>query len=78
MWKYLGLRDATRISKDNLADEELKKLARRLTKLMEVDDISIVCRVDPLDKDHPTPPVTFFLLAFSFEFLHCSCLPFIF
>jgi hypothetical protein len=78
MWKYLGLRDATRISKDNLADEELKKLARRLTKLMAVDDISIVCRVDPFDKDHPTPPLTFSFLPSLLNFLHCSCLPFIF
>jgi hypothetical protein len=38
-------------------------MARRLTSLTAADDIPTICRVDPFDKEHPTPSVSYCILV---------------
>ncbi|KAM0853649.1 hypothetical protein ACQ4PT_050942 [Festuca glaucescens] len=56
MWNYSGSADETRISKDDVAEDEVKKTVRRLTTLTAADEVPIACQAEYFDKVHPTPP----------------------
>ncbi|KAM0859821.1 hypothetical protein ACQ4PT_046947 [Festuca glaucescens] len=55
MWNYAGSADETRVSKDDVAEDEVKKAVRRLTNLTTADEVPIACQAECLDKDHPLP-----------------------
>jgi hypothetical protein len=55
----VGSIDTTRFSKDYVAEDEVKKMVRRLTTLTTADEVPITCQVERFDKDHPLPPVCF-------------------
>ena len=63
MWNYLGLADETRVLKDDVTEEEVKKAVRRLTTLTRANEVPIACQAEYFDKNHPTPPVHFVHLS---------------
>ena len=58
MWNYMGSKDPTRISKEDLSTAELEKVARQFTTLTAANAIPSSCRVTPFDKKHPPPAVS--------------------
>jgi hypothetical protein len=72
MWSYMGSKDPTRISKEDLPTAELEKIARQFTTLTGADTIPSSCRVTPFDKKHPSLAVSsrFSHIVPSF---HCAC-----
>jgi hypothetical protein len=44
MWSYASSTDETRVSKDNVDEDEVKKAVRRLTNLATTDEVSIACQ----------------------------------
>ncbi|KAM0887740.1 hypothetical protein ACQ4PT_028807 [Festuca glaucescens] len=55
MWNYMGSKDPTKISKEDLSTAELEKIARQFTTLTAADAIPSSCRVTPFDKKHLPP-----------------------
>jgi hypothetical protein len=51
--------DETRVSKDDVAEDKVKKMVHRLTTLKTTDEVPIACQAERFDKDHPLPPVCF-------------------
>ncbi len=43
MWNYSGSADETHVSKDDVAEDEVKKAVRRLTNLITADEVPIAC-----------------------------------
>jgi hypothetical protein len=66
MWNYSGPSNKTRVFKEDVDEDELKKVVHRLTSLTASDDIPITCRAKSFNKDHPTPSVSFRALAIVF------------
>jgi hypothetical protein len=44
MWSYASSTDETRVSKDNVDEDEVKKVVRRLANLATTDEVSIACQ----------------------------------
>ncbi|KAM0825709.1 hypothetical protein ACQ4PT_069374 [Festuca glaucescens] len=61
MWNYMGSKDLTRISKEDLSTAELETIARQFMTLTAADSIHSSCRVTPFDKKHPSPAGHVFL-----------------
>jgi hypothetical protein len=57
MWNYAGSTDATRVSKDEVAEDEVKKTVHWLTTLTTTDEVPIACQAERFNKDHPLPLV---------------------
>jgi hypothetical protein len=75
MWAYFGPKDKSRVSDQDLHTSELKKLARRLTKLTKEDEIPSSCCVDPFDATKP-PSAKSSSLCLNFVVAICFHLPF--
>jgi hypothetical protein len=83
MWSYMGSKDPTRISKEDLPTAELEKIARQFTTLTGADTIPSSCRFAPFDKENPPHSVSFnslqIVLRLTFHFsslslLKCCCM----
>jgi hypothetical protein len=81
MWNYSGSADETHVSKDDVAEDEVKKMARRFTTLSTADEVPIACQGEYFNKDHPTPSVCFvglsplsFVILFSLLVTYFSCI----
>jgi hypothetical protein len=72
MWNHAGSTDETRVSKDDVAEDEVKKMVRRLTTLTTADEVPIACQAEHFNKDHPLPPVCFVDFIFNFFLLLVS------
>lgn len=59
MWNYSGSADTTRVSKVDVAEDEVKKTGCHLTTLTTADEVPIAYQAKYFDKYHPTPPVRF-------------------
>jgi hypothetical protein len=57
MWNYSGSSDGTRVSQEDVSEEDVKTMVRLLTSLTTSNDVPITCRANAFNKDHPTPPV---------------------
>jgi hypothetical protein len=62
MWNYAGSTDETRVSKDDVTKDEVKKMVRWLTTLTTADEVPISCQAERFNRDHPLPPVRFVYL----------------
>jgi hypothetical protein len=71
MWNYAGSTDATRVFRDDVAEDEVKNTVPRLTTLTTTDEVPITCQAEYFDKNHPTPSVCFVDLSPSL--LEASC-----
>ena len=59
MWEYSGRRDSTRISSDELKDEEVDNRVRQFTNLQKKDEVPTNFPKNPFDKDTARTEVTF-------------------
>jgi hypothetical protein len=71
-WSYMGSKDPTRISMEDLSTAELEKIARQFTTLTAADAIRSSCRVTPFDRKHP-PPAVSSQFSRSVPSFHCIC-----
>ena len=70
MWEYSGRRDSTRISSDELKDEEVDNRVRQFTNLHKKDAVPKDFLRSPLDRDTARTEVfltPLALLSFSIE-----------
>jgi hypothetical protein len=59
MWNYVGSADETRVSKEDVVEDEVSKVVCRLTNLTTADEVPIACQAERFNKDHPLPLVRY-------------------
>ena len=67
MYLYIGAKDSTRISLEELKEKELQDEVRRLTKLTQKDNIPLEPSIRPFEASFPPPEVC----SLCFHFLSC-------
>jgi hypothetical protein len=59
----VGSTNATRVFKDDVAEDEVKNMVRRMTTLTTTDEVPITFQAEYFDKNHPTPLICFVNLS---------------
>jgi hypothetical protein len=59
MWKYAGVKDSTRCSKEELSLKEVTDAARKLSKLSKEETFVVDPAVVPYSKENPLPKVCY-------------------
>ena len=62
MWQYAGAADTTRCSKEEIPEEQLTIMARRLSKIADGDTFVTEPSVEPYSLTNPLPEVISILL----------------